>query len=99
MDVSNKINKVKDLLAQGHYADITCRVLSHVLPRSLNFYAKYYYLRREFKSFVENYECAKMLTGGIEISSGGCGFKEKITPQTSAKPASTHSDAGIPRKL
>ena len=64
MSIISKFKTVKKLLSEGQYGKIVSRVLDRTLSRSLNFWTKYYYLRREFRSFVANYEYVKMPTGG-----------------------------------
>ena len=64
MSIKKKLTAAKNLILSGQYGEFLRRTCVNVLPLSLDFYPKYYYLRRKFSSFVANYDYVKPLAGG-----------------------------------
>ena len=83
MSIKHKLDRAKQLLSEGEYAELLLRAFRNVYGfKTLERNMKYLVLRRKYRSMLQNTH--NNVRGGTTLS-GGCGFRESIMLPTSAR--------------
>ena len=86
-NLAEDFRKVRALISSGRIGELITRV-SAIIPGYKNWESKIkvWYLHRKYRKFIAEHTITyNYRLGGIQIESGGCGFKEWTTLQMCAK--------------
>lgn len=86
-NLAKDFRKVRELVSSGKLGELFTRV-SAIIP-GYNVWegrVKNWYLRRKYRKFIAEHTIThNYRLGGVQIESGGCGFRESTTLPTCAR--------------